>query len=58
MVQEWLDDLDQLLGVDCLGKEIVKINTLNALFYSIWNIHWRRPTSALATQASSAKKGK
>lgn len=58
MVQEWLDDLDQLLGVDCLGKEIVKINTLNALFYSIWNIHWRRPTSALATQASSAKMGK
>jgi hypothetical protein len=57
MVQQWLEDLDQLLGVDWLGREILKINTLNALFYSIWNIHWRRPTSALATQASSATNG-
>jgi hypothetical protein len=53
MVQQWLEDLDQLLGVDWLERKIVKINTLNALFYSIWNIHWRRLTSALATPASS-----
>jgi hypothetical protein len=34
-VQQWLEDLDQLLGVDWLERKIVKINTLNGLFYSI-----------------------
>ena len=42
------------LGVDWLVREVVKINTLNALIYSTWNIHGHRPISALATRASSA----
>ncbi|KAH8811493.1 hypothetical protein F5884DRAFT_749866 [Xylogone sp. PMI_703] len=52
MVQEWRGDFERL-GVDWPVKETVKINTLNPLFYAIWNINWRYPISSSATQASS-----
>ena len=45
MVQEWLGELDQQLGADWPDRETAKYNTLNALFYAIWNFHSTRPTS-------------
>lgn len=45
MVQEWLGELDQQLGEDWPDRETAKYNTLNALFYAIWNFHSTRPTS-------------
>lgn len=55
MIQEWQGDFERL-GVDWSVRETVKINTLDSLFYVIWNIHWRYPISASATQAASVTK--
>ncbi|RDL38571.1 Uncharacterized protein BP5553_02911 [Venustampulla echinocandica] len=51
MIQEWQGDFERL-GVDWPVREAMKINILDSLFYSIWNIHWRYPISTSATQAS------
>ncbi len=38
MIQQWLKELDPLLGMHWLKGDILKINTLNMLFYAVWNI--------------------
>jgi hypothetical protein len=52
MIQQWLKELDPLLGMHWLKGDILKINTLNMLFYAVWNIRWRRPTSTSAMSTS------
>ena len=56
MIQEWLKDLDALLGIHWLERKILKINTLDMLFYAVWNIYWRCPksTAAMSTSDKSA----
>lgn len=52
MIQEWLKDLDALLGIHWLERKILKTNTLDMLFYAVWNIHWRYPKSIAAISTS------
>jgi hypothetical protein len=51
MIQQWLKELNLQLGIHWLEGDILKINTLNMLFYAVWNIRWRRlaSTSAMST---------
>jgi hypothetical protein len=55
MIQQWLKELNLQLGIHWLEGDILKINTLNMLFYAVWNIRWRRPasTSAMSTSDKS-----
>lgn len=52
MIQDWLEFLDEAVGVNWLERRVVKIDTLNSLFYAVWNIHWY-PLSSTATISAS-----
>jgi len=55
MIQDWVEFLDEDLGIDWLQSPPVKVYTLNALFYAIWNAHWHPLSSTTKKPASSAR---
>jgi hypothetical protein len=55
MIQQCLKELNLQLGIHWLEGDILKINTLNMLFYAVWNIRWRRLASTSAMSTSDNK---